>query len=232
MHLPYKNQKLNVLIPKFHLPAHIAECQWKYSFNFIKGMGWTDGEAPERGWSTLNTVMSSAKQMEPGHHCDTFKDLIGDSNWKKVKMIYQKIMEAMPEQNDHQEDIQEFENSLKKWWGTQLLQWKADIEAWEKDMLKPNPFEIKRRLRVDLEKLGPHATDQQKVKLLQRSNGLMRRIEAWSNVQTLYIHSIAWLHVKAALDSGQVQKPENFHLWLPSVLRCQALCDIRLEEVE
>ncbi|KAF8137103.1 hypothetical protein EV363DRAFT_1156356 [Boletus edulis] len=282
MHLAYNDSKINMLIPKFHLPAHVAECQWKYSFNFIKGMGRTDGEAPERGWSTLNAAASSAKEMGPGHRRDTLDDLIGDGNWKKLiglgEMIYRKIVEAVPERNDHQEDLREFENSLKERYSTQLSQWRADVVAWENDMSKPNPFEIKsnavtqasirlqlardeidlpdtalihtdispsvlismgidleeqqRRLRADSEKQGIHATDQQKAKLLQRSNGLLRRIEAWTNVQTLYIPSVASLRVKAALNSEQVQRPESFRLWLPSALRRQVPCDVNLEEIE
>ncbi|KAG9312833.1 hypothetical protein JVU11DRAFT_6255 [Chiua virens] len=39
MHFLYKYRKVTALIPKFHLPTHIAECQWKYSLNFTKGMG-------------------------------------------------------------------------------------------------------------------------------------------------------------------------------------------------
>ncbi|KAF8440218.1 hypothetical protein L210DRAFT_845871 [Boletus edulis BED1] len=31
-----KRQLLVTFIPKFHLPAHVRECQWKYSFNYIK----------------------------------------------------------------------------------------------------------------------------------------------------------------------------------------------------
>ena len=83
MHFPHQDRKFSFFIPKFHLLAHIAECQWKYSFNFIKGVGQTDGEAPECGWSMLNTAASSTKEMGPGHRHDTLDDLIGDSNWKK-----------------------------------------------------------------------------------------------------------------------------------------------------
>lgn len=65
--LPREEKVFTFLVPKFHLPAHIAECQWRFSFNFIKGVGWTDSEAPERGWANLNTVASSTKEMGPGH---------------------------------------------------------------------------------------------------------------------------------------------------------------------
>ena len=84
MHLPFKEKTVNFFVPKFHLPAHVAECQWKYSLNFTKGVARTDGEAPEHGWSTLNATVSSTKEMGPGHRCDTLDDLIGDSNWKKL----------------------------------------------------------------------------------------------------------------------------------------------------
>ena len=84
MRLDYKNKMVNAFVPKFHLPAHIAQCQWKYSFNFIKSAGRTDGEAPERGWSTLNAVASSTKEMGPGHRRDMLDNIIRDSNWKKV----------------------------------------------------------------------------------------------------------------------------------------------------
>ena len=67
LHLPYQDRKVMPFIPKFHLPAHIAECQWRYLFNYIKGAARTDGEAPERAWSTLNAVASSTKEMGPGH---------------------------------------------------------------------------------------------------------------------------------------------------------------------
>jgi hypothetical protein len=42
------------LIPKFHLPSHVEECNLAFSFNLTKGVGRTDGEAPERGWANIN----------------------------------------------------------------------------------------------------------------------------------------------------------------------------------
>ena len=167
LHQPYKDKKWMFFVPKFHLPAHIAECQWKYSFNFIKGVGRTDGEAPERGWANLNTVASSMKEMGPGHRRDTLDDMIGDSNWKKFigfgkqlllmsclarcqthriykgESLLQKLLEAVSECNEHQEDLREFEKSLSDQYGSQLSQWKRDVEEWENNMSKPNPFEVK-----------------------------------------------------------------------------------------
>ena len=54
------------LVPKFHLPAHIEKCQQFFSFNYAKFVGWTDGEAPEHGWSNLNGLAYSTWEMGPG----------------------------------------------------------------------------------------------------------------------------------------------------------------------
>lgn len=72
------------LVPKFHLPAHIASCQTAFSFNFTKGAARTDGEAPERGWADSNRMAPSTKEMGPGSRRDTLDDHWGDWNYKKV----------------------------------------------------------------------------------------------------------------------------------------------------
>jgi hypothetical protein len=71
------------LVPKFHLPAHIAACQIRFSFNFTKGVGRTDGEAPERGWAEVNPLAASTKEMGPGSRHDTLDAHFGDYNWRK-----------------------------------------------------------------------------------------------------------------------------------------------------
>lgn len=49
----------------------------------------------------------------------------------------------MPECSEHLDDLHEFEASLASQYKGQLSKWKEDVEAWEADMSKPNPFEIK-----------------------------------------------------------------------------------------
>ena len=43
--------------------------------------------------------------------------------------------------------------------------------------------------------LGSHATEQQKTKLQQRTNALMRCIEAWVSVQVLYMLQFVSSHM-------------------------------------
>lgn len=84
MQLSRAVKTVSFFVPKFHLPAHIEQCQTSFSFNFKVGVGRTDGEAPERGWANINPVASSTKEMGPGARRDTLDDYFGDSNWKKV----------------------------------------------------------------------------------------------------------------------------------------------------
>ena len=75
---------ISFLVLKFHLPAHIAACQINYSFNLTPGVGRTDGEAPERGWSAANAMATSTREMGPGSRRDTLDDHFGDYNWRKI----------------------------------------------------------------------------------------------------------------------------------------------------
>lgn len=72
------------LVPKFHLPTHVTACRNRFSFNFTKGVGRTDGEAPERGWAEVNPLAPSTKEMGPGSRRDTLDAHFGDYNWRKV----------------------------------------------------------------------------------------------------------------------------------------------------
>lgn len=84
LRLDHASKLVRFFVPKFHLPAHILKCQSTFSFNFSKNVGRTDGEAPERGWSNINPVASSTKEMGPGSRRDTLDDHFSDWNWKKL----------------------------------------------------------------------------------------------------------------------------------------------------
>ena len=166
LQLNLRDRDVTFLVPKFHLPAHIASCQWSYSFNWTKGVGRTDGEEPERGWANLNPAASSTKDMGPGHRRDTLDDYFGDWNWKKIiklgsslifliysilantscvvgPSILKKIREAVSERNEHQGDFEELTRSLELKFPEQLVLWKQQVEDWEADSTKYNPFEVK-----------------------------------------------------------------------------------------
>ncbi|KAG1794813.1 uncharacterized protein HD556DRAFT_1474044, partial [Suillus plorans] len=147
MHLSHAVKTISFFVLKFHLPAHIEQCQTSFSFNFKNGVGRTDGEAPERGWANINPVASSTKEMGPGARRDTLDDYFGDSNWKKVVRLghtmLHKIKNAFPERENHREAFEDLNDGLRGEYGAALEQWREQVEAWEYDSTQPNPFERK-----------------------------------------------------------------------------------------
>ncbi|KAH7918603.1 hypothetical protein BV22DRAFT_1024324 [Leucogyrophana mollusca] len=148
LHLSNCPEKLiRYFVPKFHLPAHILKCQTMFSFNFSSHVGRTDGESPERGWSNINPVASSTKEMGPGSRRDTLDDHFGDWNWKKVvglgTTLLRKIVEAKAEKMAHRDAFVELDGALKP---ETTAPWKDEIEKWEDNPNEtgiPNPFEAK-----------------------------------------------------------------------------------------
>ncbi|KAF9458821.1 hypothetical protein BDZ94DRAFT_1172825 [Collybia nuda] len=132
------------LVPKFHLPAHIEDCMLQFSFNLTKGVGRTDGEAPERGWASINPVAQSTKEMGPGSRRDTLDDHFNDWNWKKIiafgERMLSKIQEAVPARSEHRQLLKEFEASVPP---SIIKEWTTAVNNWENDASQPSPFKSK-----------------------------------------------------------------------------------------
>ncbi|KAF9463292.1 hypothetical protein BDZ94DRAFT_1321830 [Collybia nuda] len=139
---PSDKRSISFLVPKFHLPAHIMSCQTAFSFNFNLHVGCTDGEAPERGWSHINPVAMSTREMGPGSRQDTLDDHFGDWNWKKTTLmgisLLRKIQVAVAECNEHTFRYHQFEAGLN---ATHVEQWSKELDLWLQDHRKQNPFE-------------------------------------------------------------------------------------------
>ncbi|KAG2028860.1 hypothetical protein BDR03DRAFT_1019255 [Suillus americanus] len=147
LHLDHATKSVRFFMPKFHLPAHILKCQTMFSFNFSKNIGHMDGEAPERGWSNINPVASSTKEMGLGSWRDTLDNHFGDWNWKKVvglsSTLLRKIKEAKEESEVHQIAFEELNGALRL---ETMGLWMIMIKHWEdnpNDSSVTNPFEAK-----------------------------------------------------------------------------------------
>ncbi|KAF8415032.1 hypothetical protein L210DRAFT_3658007 [Boletus edulis BED1] len=254
MQFPLSEKRINFLVPKFHLPAHVEKCQTTYSFNFTKGVGRTDGEAPERGWANINPVASSTKEMGPGARRDTLDDHFGHSNWKKVvslrHSLLQKLKTGITKCAEHRDVLEELEKALLSSQSNELIKWRSQVEDYESNpTTKVNPYErqgnvmtmasvqlqlakyeaedlekgctylndicspsvlistgleleeLQRRLRRDKAGLGINSTDNRNAHVLQHSNDLQRRIDAWAKLQYLFLPLLAVEREKEAGDS-------------------------------
>ncbi|KAJ7500537.1 hypothetical protein B0H11DRAFT_2225527 [Mycena galericulata] len=137
------------LVPKFHLPAHIEECNIRFSFNLTPEVGQTDGEAPERGWANANPLAGSTKEMGPGARRDMLNEHFNDWNWKKIvafgRTMYRKTSAAVPEMVATKVALEDMEKSLRAAADEEKIDavevWTKMAELWEKDAHQPNPFE-------------------------------------------------------------------------------------------
>ncbi|KAF8069134.1 hypothetical protein FPV67DRAFT_1415501 [Lyophyllum atratum] len=140
LHMSGSVKYISFLVPKFHLPAHIEDCNILYSFNLVKGVGRTDGEAPERGWANINPIAQSTKEMGPGARRDTLDDHFNDWNWKKIIQfgvrLLNKLKEATPARLEHQTALRDLESAIPP----QVIKtWGDAVNGWERDSWKPDP---------------------------------------------------------------------------------------------
>ncbi|KAJ6449491.1 hypothetical protein C8R45DRAFT_849722, partial [Mycena sanguinolenta] len=136
-----KRKKAVFLVPKFHLPAHIEQCNIDFSFNLTRFVGRTDGEAPERGWADANRLANSTSISGPGARRDTLDAHFQYSNWKKIvrlgTVLLEKIQKNVPYMLDARAALVDVEASFAP---SVIEAWTAMAEAWEEDNVNPNPF--------------------------------------------------------------------------------------------
>ena len=70
----WEHFKLTPVVGKFHLGAHIKECFYKYSLNFIEGSGQIDGEIMETLWFIMDKVSCMTRSMSWAHQQEMLDD--------------------------------------------------------------------------------------------------------------------------------------------------------------
>ncbi|KAK7029968.1 CxC2 domain-containing protein [Favolaschia claudopus] len=146
----YNKRYFVFLVPKFHLPAHIESCNIKFSFLFTPYVGQTDGEAPERGWSNINPLALSTREMSPHLRRETLDDHFNHWNWKKILSMgtyfLDRIQHYIPEMLRTRRETLQMERTLP---AETLEEWKEMCVAWEANAACPNPFERTQK-QIDL----------------------------------------------------------------------------------
>jgi hypothetical protein len=93
----------------------------------------------------------------------------------------------------------------------------------------------RRRVKAEMSARGPHLTERQEARILERNNALRSKIQSWYGVQQLYIPAAATLRAKLASDAppgAPLEAAWEMRLFLPSEIALQASCDQKLRELE
>ncbi|KAF9492480.1 hypothetical protein BDN71DRAFT_1591590 [Pleurotus eryngii] len=103
-------ERVDFVIPKFHLFGHGTSCQLRYSINLLPGCAHSDLEDPERWWAHINPVSMSTKLMTPWARRETIDDHARGWNWRKITQLTHSVR---GEQTTNQAaDLQEQRNVL------------------------------------------------------------------------------------------------------------------------
>ncbi|TDL23120.1 hypothetical protein BD410DRAFT_721379 [Rickenella mellea] len=129
-------------IPKFHILAHLIKCQLVYSLNLMRGVGRTDGENIERGWSKIEGAAGNTKEMGPGSRHDALDDHWGFANFITYigfgKTLRRKLITAIGERSEQRDSFDDFTSRQLP---DDVAQWTSMIDEWDKNPSAPNPYE-------------------------------------------------------------------------------------------
>lgn len=85
---------------------------------------------------------------------------------------------------------------------------------------------------MDSAALVPHSTDLQRAKIIERSNYLHRKIEAWTEVEHMYVPALVIVRSRANIQGGGSLAAQDIKLFLPSEIPLAVPCDNDLVEAE
>ncbi|PPQ77173.1 hypothetical protein CVT26_008093 [Gymnopilus dilepis] len=119
-------------IPKLHEPMHQQQNHQVYSLNFIKGVGLSDCECPERVWAPHNALSNSTKTQGPGSRHDVLDDHFHFWNWLKYiglgRTLLRRYKAAVAQRNLQQEGHRGLTASLDT---AVVAKWEKMCEKWD-----------------------------------------------------------------------------------------------------
>ncbi|KAK0471979.1 hypothetical protein EDD18DRAFT_1314665 [Armillaria luteobubalina] len=220
------------LVPKFHLPGHIKDCQEKYCMSFHI-------HTPERSWAISNGVAASTREMGPGHRRKKLDQHFGDFNWHKNvsqgDTLLRKIKDA---------------SSLPQ---SDVVKWTKMVEDWEVDRNKPNPFartvaNAQDEL-VGLDGDALHTTSpkgiisqgiqlessQRRISCLNKELGraqILENVESWFVVQEVHMPTVRTLRIRDNQGNRPSCPAYSLPLYLPSSILPAHPCDKTMVRAE
>ncbi|KAE9394190.1 hypothetical protein BT96DRAFT_943352 [Gymnopus androsaceus JB14] len=115
------------VIPKLHIYGHKLLYQLMFSLNLTPGVGRTN---------------TSTREMGPGSHADTLEDHWSHWNWNKIVklgfLLHRRLLNARKELVEQTDSFAQFTAAQ----ASEAVKWKKEVEEFEEDSSKPNPYEL------------------------------------------------------------------------------------------
>lgn len=163
LHIP-DHVDVRVAVPSWHINGHGKTCQERYNVSYMPEVGRLCGDEIEQTWWTTNGLGVSIREMSPAGRHEVVNDHWNYFNMRKIigfraflSVIYsltkltltifqiglrfsRKLKEAVEMSELHQENFEMFSATFND---EAVMQWEEMTLAWEKDQMKPNPYEEK-----------------------------------------------------------------------------------------
>ncbi|KAG5223204.1 CxC2 domain-containing protein [Salix suchowensis] len=256
---PSSEREVTFLVPKFHLPAHIMACQSSFSFNYTRGVGRTDGEAQSEVdrkdfASPPQNCCSDLREQIESHH--DFEKRLGSKIVEPWRRDVEKWEADPTADNPFSAVVNKLRSSriesprravVGKGRARTVPRTRhslcshidgsgprgATVSRVQCSIAFPTKRYPRRSLAHDTANLGMHATDRQRLMLVQKANIVRNKVNVWIDHQKLYCPSAS------ALRTGESNSPTDpiaavpmINLWLPSSIGSRATCPKLLREIE
>ncbi|KAG2138229.1 hypothetical protein BD769DRAFT_1626642 [Suillus cothurnatus] len=260
MHFDFVSKVIDFFVPKFHLPAHIEKCIGRTDGEAPE-RGWANINPVAS--STKEMGPGARRNTLDDFFGDwNWKKVVGLGTimLRKMKEALPERTNQQIALNDLEEGLKEDYGGVLDQWQTQVEAWEDDPRQpnpFERNadvitlasvclaLAKEDEAEIQSGSCLALHEdcspsvlisSGLELEEQQyQGKLVERSNSLQRRIEAWVKIQALYMPNISALRLSdqaTSTNMTSVPSSEMFKLWLPSQIGRSAPCDERLQRTE
>ncbi|KAI0261418.1 hypothetical protein BC834DRAFT_830320, partial [Gloeopeniophorella convolvens] len=142
--LNVQDLRIKWAVPKFHLHAHGPQCQCSYLFNYTRHVGCTHGEMVETGWAEINSSALSTRKMAPHTRHEVLDDIMAAINFRKITGIGVSLRKNLLEAAFYRDKNVKIFDQLDDVFDPKLTEeWRKDVEAWEVDGSRPNPYDEK-----------------------------------------------------------------------------------------
>ncbi|KAJ3552341.1 hypothetical protein NM688_g4199 [Phlebia brevispora] len=141
-------------VGKFHLPAHITYCRYKFSFHYLPGAAMIDGESNERMWAGLNEFANRTREMSAGHRQDVINFFFADQNFKRQNAMAKTLRRKWDAAVEHSQKVKTYVANLEKEierssigaaqlrrWKRRELDWLDKVVDMKKHEDLENPYE-------------------------------------------------------------------------------------------
>jgi len=115
---PDFHNRMVFMINAFHAYAHEMKCQVQFGPKYTEGGGETDGEGPERHWSTLAPLVSAGRVSSAPRRRQAIH-IVGQSFAQKLReslprLLKVRFLRALDHLNTATEDLSNLQNGLRK----------------------------------------------------------------------------------------------------------------------